>query len=75
MRTTLLFCMTAMGFLFFLEITGGILILVYGVEESPVLIDELSEAFLELVYQWDVNPRASAVFKQIMEYVRLNLIN
>jgi len=64
--------MVAMGFLFFLELTGGILILIYGVEESPVLIDQLSETFLELVYNWDVDPKASRVLKQIMEYVRLH---
>jgi len=65
--------MTSMAFLFFLELTGGILILIYGVEESDVLINQLRETFLELVYRWDTDPRASRVLKQIMEYVSLKM--
>lgn len=58
-----------MALLFIMELTGAIVICLYGVEESSVLIKELHDVFLELVYKWDVDPRASRILKQIQEYV------
>lgn len=52
-----------------IEATGGILMILYGIEESPLLIDQLTEVFLNLVYQIDVDERASWVLRQISEYV------
>ena len=57
------------GVLFFWELIGATVILIWGVEESPTLINELNEVFLDLVYKWDVDPRASSVLRQVMEYV------
>ncbi len=68
-RGSLLFCMISMGVLFFLEMAGGILICVYGVEESWVLINDLTDVFLKLIYNWDTDPKAAKILKQIMEYV------
>ena len=69
-RGGLLLCfMMSIIFMFFFHLIAAIVITVWGVEESPVLIDELREVFLKLVYAWDVDPRASRIFRQIMEYV------
>jgi len=51
------------------HIIAATVITVWGVEESPVLTNELSQTFLRLVYDWDDNPRSSRILKQIMEYV------
>ena len=48
---------------------GATVILIYGVEESSTLTNELHEYLLKLVYDWDNDPKAAAVLKQIMEYV------
>ncbi len=61
--------MISMGFLMLIEFTGAIVICVYGVEESDTLIGDLNEVFLDLVYKWDIDPKASKVLRQIMEYV------
>ena len=58
-----------MGILFFWELACAIVILIYGIEESPVLIEQLNQVLLELVYNWDIDPRASRILRQIMEYV------
>ncbi len=63
--------MIAMGCLMFVEFTGAILICIYGVEESPVLIEQLNEKFLALIYKLDIDPEASRILRQIMEYVSL----
>merc|ERR1719414_2461195 len=55
--------------MFFFHLIGAVTITVWGVEESPVLTNELSETFLKLVYEWDENPRSSRILKQIQEYV------
>lgn len=65
-----LFTSVMMGILSVLQLIGAIIIIIYGVEESDTLINELHEVFLEMVYAWDIDDRASAVMKQIMEYVR-----
>jgi hypothetical protein len=65
----LMFNMVSLGLLFFLQLAGAITICVYGVEESPVLVNELHEVFIKLVYLWDVDPRASRILRQIQEYV------
>lgn len=52
-----------------MELIGAIVILVFGVEESTVLVDQLHDVFIELVYKWDDDPRASRVLRQIQEYV------
>lgn len=43
--------------------------LVFGMEESPVLVEELKEVFLELIYAMDANPRATRILQKIQEYV------
>ncbi len=59
-----------MFFLAFVEFTGAVLILVYGIEESNVLVmKQLDEKLREMVYKWDTDPRAAWALKQIMEYV------
>ena len=55
--------------MFLFHLVAAIVITVWGVEESPVLIKELRDVFLDLVYGWDVDPRKSRIFRQIMEYV------
>jgi len=65
----ILFNSISMSVLFFFELIGGVIIIVYGVEESTVLVAELNERFMRLVYLWDVDPRASRILRQIMEYI------
>ena len=55
--------------MFFFHLICAVVIIVWGVEESTVLIGELSQTFLRLVYDWDEDPRSSRILKQIMEYV------
>ena len=38
-------------------------------KDSEVLTSELNEIFLNKVYQYDIDPRASRILKQIFEYV------
>ena len=54
-----------------LQFVGATVILIYGVEESSTLTNELHEYLLKLVYDWDNDPKAAAVLKQIMEYVSI----
>ena len=56
-------------FMFFFHLIAAIVITLWGVEESPVLIKELRDVFLDLVYGWDVDPRKSRILRQIQEYV------
>jgi len=55
--------------MFFFHIICATVITVYGVEESPVLVNELSEVFLKLVYNWDDVAQDNHMLRQIMEYV------
>jgi hypothetical protein len=69
-RTGLLLFVHGMTvFLALLQFIGVIVILVYGVEESVTLTNELNDVFMKLIYDWDVDPKAAEVMKQIMEYV------
>ena len=43
--------------------------LVFGMEESPVLVEELKERFFDLIYAMDYNPRATRILQKIQEYV------
>lgn len=58
-----------LGILMIFEFSGAITICIYGVEESKILIRELNEVFIDLVYKWDQDPRASRILRQIFEYV------
>ena len=67
----------AMGFSMFLlvvalllEFIGAIVILVYGVEESDILIKDLKEVFFKLIYRMDYDERANRILKIVQEYVR-----
>ena len=55
---------------FILNFIGAIIICIFGVEESPVLIKELNEVFLGLIYRMDYDDRASRILKIVQEYVR-----
>ena len=55
--------------MFFFHLIAAIVITVWGVEESPVLIKELRDVFLELIYGWDIDPIKSKTLRQIQEYV------
>jgi len=68
-RSLLLLCVFLHVVAFILHLVGTALICVYGVEESTVLYAELNEVFMKQVYAWDVDPRASRIMKQIMEYI------
>ena len=57
--------------MFFFHLIAAVVITIWGVEESPVLIKELREVFLDLVYGWDVDPRKSRILRQIQEYVSI----
>ena len=63
--------MYTLMFMVLLHLLGAILIAVWGVEESPVLVAELRETFLRLIYEWDNDPRASRILRQIQEYVSI----
>ena len=66
--------MIMMGILLFLEFTGGVCIIIWGMEESPVLARELHEVFIHLIHVMDYDFQAQKVHKQIMEYVSGKLI-
>ena len=53
----------------FLELIGGILIIIYGVEQSPALTNSLDTVFFRLIYDYDINPRSSRILTIIQEYV------
>lgn len=65
----LLLFLSGLVIMFFFHFIAAIVITVWGVEESPVLVKELRTVFLRLIYDWDVNPRASRILRQIQEYV------
>ena len=50
-------------------LVGTIVICIFGVEESVTLTNELHDVFIDLVFKWDIDPTASRLLKQIMEYV------
>ena len=60
---------------FILNFIGAIIICIFGVEESPVLIKELNEVFLGLIYRMDYDDRASRILKIVQEYVRKLIFN
>lgn len=53
----------------FLELVGGTLIVVYGVEESDVLTNSLDKVFFRLIYQMDNDDRTRRILKIVQEYV------
>ena len=59
--------------MFIFHLIAAIVITLWGVEESPVLIKELRDVFLDLVHGWDVDPRKARILRQIQEYVSLCL--
>ena len=61
-----------MGLCLLLEFIGGIVILVYGVEESDVLTNDLKEVFFKLIYRMDHDERANRILKIVQEYVSRN---
>ena len=61
--------MALMGLCLLLEFIGGIVILVYGVEESDVLTNDLKEVFFKLIYRMDHDERANRILKIVQEYV------
>jgi len=63
------FVMWSMVFMFFFHIICAAVITVWGVEESSVLTNELSEVFLRMVYNWDDEAQDRHILGQIMEYV------
>jgi len=68
-RALLLTSMVLRVFIWCLTLAGAVVICLYGVEESTMLINELNEVFLSLIYKWDTDPRASRVMTMIQEYV------
>ena len=48
---------------------GGVIIIVYGVEQSPVLMNSLDEVFWRLIYATNIDPRATRILTIIEEYV------
>ena len=60
---------------FILDFIGAIIICIFGVEESPVLIKELNEVFMGLIYRMDYDERASRILKIVQEYVRKLILN
>ena len=61
--------MVLMGLSMLLEFIGGVVILVYGVEESDTLTEDLKEVFFKLIYRMDHDERANRILKIIQEYV------
>ena len=56
---------------FIMEFIGAIIMCVFGVEESPVLINQLNEVFMGLIYRMEYDDRARRILKIIQEYVSL----
>ena len=54
---------------FIMEFIGAIIICVFGVEESDILIQQLGEVFMKLIYNMDNDERASRILKIVQEYV------
>ena len=61
--------MVLMGLSMLLEFIGGVVILVYGVEESDTLTEDLKEVFFKLIYRMDHDERANRILKIVQEYV------
>ena len=59
---------------FIMDFIGAIIICVFGVEESPVLIKQLNEVFLDLIYRMEYDERARRILKIIQEYVSLFIV-
>merc|ERR1711915_292411 len=68
-RALILTSMVLRVFIWILTVVGAVLICLYGVEESKLLINELNEIFLNLIYKWDSDERARRVMTMIQEYV------
>ena len=68
-RFSLGFSMFLLVIAMLLEFVGAILILVYGVEESDVLTNDLKEVFFKLIYRMDYDERANRILKIVQEYV------
>ena len=68
-RVSLGFGMFLMILTLILEFIGSIVILVFGVEESDILIADLKEVFFKLIYRMDHDERANRILKIVQEYV------
>ena len=68
-RVSLGFGMFLMILTLILEFIGSIAILVFGVEESDILIADLKEVFFKLIYRMDHDERANRILKIVQEYV------
>jgi len=68
-RGLLVLCCVFHGIMMIFHLIGMVFICIYGVEESAYLTDELHEVFINLVYRWDDDPRASRILRIIQEYV------
>merc|ERR1719323_545225 len=64
---TVSFILLSISWIF--NLVGGALMIVYGVEESQYLTDNLKDVFLRLIYEMDYNDRSAAILRQIQEYV------
>jgi len=53
------------------EIAGAVVILVFGIEQSDKLTDELNESLLKLIHRKDYDPRATRILNKVQEYVRM----
>ena len=63
-------CLFLIILCFILDFIGAIIICIFGVEESPTLINQLNDVFLDLIYRMDYDDRASRILKIVQEYVR-----
>ena len=68
------FCFFLYILCFIMDFIGAIIICVFGVEESPVLITQLNEVFLDLIFRMEYDQRARRILKIIQEYVSLLII-
>ena len=68
-RGLLGFCFFLYVLCFIMDFIGAIIICVFGVEESPVLINQLNEVFMDLIYRMEYDDRARRILKIIQEYV------
>eukprot|EP00095_Tigriopus_kingsejongensis_P009401 maker-scaffold379_size191255-snap-gene-0.27 protein:Tk09401 transcript:maker-scaffold379_size191255-snap-gene-0.27-mRNA-1 annotation:"hypothetical protein DAPPUDRAFT_300599" len=53
----------------FMEFIGTLVICLYGVEESPLLTDQLNDVFMRLIFRVDYDHRAMRILRIIQEYV------
>merc|ERR1711892_836032 len=68
-RALLLTSMVFRVLIWIVTLVGAVIICLYGVEESTLLVNELDEVFMGLIYKWNTDPRASRVLTMIQEYV------